>query len=102
VVVHLEEDTLENHGLLLAALRYECRVGRLTAAHGSSFGFRSHRFETIIPRVARQQGLFKVCAGARSGPSLNQLTGTLRNLGRHKSFEALRKAYPTLQPVPLR
>jgi hypothetical protein len=101
VIVKLAEDTLENHGLLLAALRREVARRGIRFTHGSSFGFRSHRFETIVPRVARREGLFKIAAGSRSGPFLDIIVDVLRDLGGLPGMAALRARFPDLKAIPL-
>lgn len=101
VIVELAEDTLVNHGLVLAALRKEAARRRIRFTHGSSFGFRSHRFETILPRVAAAQGLFKIAAGARSGPFLDAVIEILRDVGGLPDIATLLQRHPDLEPVPL-
>lgn len=101
VIVELAEDTLLNHGLVLAALRREAARRRVRFTHGSSFGFRSHRFETIVPRVAAAQGLFKVAAGARTGPFLDTIIEILREIGGLPDIASLLARHPDLEPVPL-
>jgi hypothetical protein len=101
VIIELAEDTLVNHGLVLAALRRETARRRIRFTHGSSFGFRSHRFETIVPRVAAPQGLFKVAAGARTGPFLDAIIEMLREIGGLPGIASLLARHPDLEPVPL-
>jgi hypothetical protein len=48
-------------------LRAEARQRELPFVHGSSFGFRGHRFECIVPSLKEGRGLFKVAMGYRSG-----------------------------------
>jgi hypothetical protein len=101
VVAKLRDDSLAEHGMLLAVLRHEAARRGLTVVHGSSFGFRTTRFETIVPRTSEGNGLFKVAAGARGGPSLDRFGELLVELGGY-SAATLRAAYPRLSPVPLR
>ncbi|MEU7530395.1 hypothetical protein AB0A74_32030 [Saccharothrix sp. NPDC042600] len=101
VIVRLAEDTLVGHGLVLAAVRREAARRGIRFTHGSSFGFRSHRFETIVPRVAEGRGLFKVAAGAREGPFLDGVVEVLREIGGLPDLAALQAKYPNLEPVPL-
>lgn len=93
VVVGLREDGLEDHGFLLAVIRHEVARRGLVAVYGSSFGFRTARFETIIPRASEGNGLFKVSAGSRGGPSLTGLEELLVELAGYRSMAALRAAY---------
>jgi hypothetical protein len=101
VVCHLAEDTLPHHGLLLAVVESEARRRGLCLARGSSFGFRGHRFETIIPRLSEQRGLFKIAMGARPGPSRDGVIELFTELAAYPDFAALRAAYPHLVPVDL-
>ncbi len=101
VVFHLKEDTLENHGFLLGVVLHEAESKGLTFSIGSSFGFRSHRFEVIIPNVSEGKGLFKVAMGFRDGPSKDAITKLFKKLSLYKSFHSLRKDYPTIKPVNL-
>lgn len=101
VVFHLAEDDLLNHGLLLAVIRAEQRRHGLSLTRGSSFGFRGHRYETVIPRLRERRGLFKVAMGARCGPSAGRTVELLRRLAGFPGFAELKRAYPDLQPVTL-
>jgi hypothetical protein len=101
VVFHLSQDDLACHGLLLAVVAYEARKRNLCLKMGSSFGFRGHRFEVIIPKLADRRGLFKVAMGAQMGPSRNGVISLFRSLAQVPDFEALRAAYPQVTPVNL-
>ncbi|MGE0492949.1 MAG: hypothetical protein AB7S38_27305 [Vulcanimicrobiota bacterium] len=101
VVLHLQEDRLENHGLLLSVISQEVRRRELPFAMGSSFGFRGHRFETIIPSIRDRQGLFKVALGSRSGPALEGIAELLLELADRPDFASLRARYPDLRAVDM-
>lgn len=101
VVFHLKEDTLENHGLLLSIISYEAQKRGVCFSLGSSFGFRGHRFEVIIPRISDQKGLFKVAMGAREGSSRDEVIRLLKEVGGHTTFAHLRKRYPDINPIDL-
>ncbi len=101
VVLGLAEDDLDNHGFLLGVVRHEVVQRGLLATHGSSFGFRGPRFETIIPRLSEGNGLFKVAAGSRGGPSLAGLEDLLVELAAFGSMRLLRSAYDGVTPVRL-
>ncbi|MGW4651485.1 hypothetical protein [Kitasatospora sp. NPDC004289] len=100
VVVELREDALADHGLLLAVIRHEVARRGLAAVYGNSFGFRTTRFETVVPRTATGQGLFKLAAGSRGGPSLDLFCDLLLDIGDHQSMKDLRATYD-LAPVGL-
>ncbi|WP_406274238.1 hypothetical protein OH779_38875 [Actinacidiphila glaucinigra] len=101
VVCRLADDTIENHGLLLAVINEEVRRQRLLLTWGSSFGFRGHRYETILPRVSERRGLFKVAMGSRGGPSLRATLEMMCRLAAYPDFAALRRDYPDVRPVDL-
>ncbi|WP_084960937.1 hypothetical protein [Thermoactinospora rubra] len=101
VVCQLAEDTIDNHGFLLAVVREEARRQGICLDWGSSFGFRSHRWETIIPRVRDRRGLFKIAMGARTGPSFHAAIELFRRLARYPDFATLRRDYPGLAPLDL-
>jgi hypothetical protein len=96
IVCHLpeSENTLANHGLLLAVLRTESRRQGLCTAWGASFGFRSHRFETIFPDLQAGKGIFKVAMGSRGGPSARGTVQLLERVAAFPDFGALGDAYP--------
>lgn len=93
VVVELRENTLEDHGLLLAVIRHEVARRGLDAVHGSSFGFRATRYESIVPRKVKGTGLFKVAAGACGGPSLERFGDLLTEIGAFPSTAELHRRY---------
>ncbi len=101
VVCHLAEDTLDNHGLLLAVVEFEAQRRGLCLSRGSSFGFRSHRFETIIPRLSERRGLFKIAMGSRAGPSRDGVIQLFTEVAGFPDVTALRAAYPDVVPVDL-
>lgn len=100
-VLHLREDSLDNHGFLLAVLAAEARRRGLCFDAGSSFGFRGHRYEVIIPRLADRKGLFKVAMGARGGPSRTGIVELMQELAACPDMQALRARYPKLRQVQL-
>lgn len=101
VVLHLAEDTLDCHGLLLAVVAHEARRRRLCLDMGSSFGFRGHRFEVIIPRLSEGRGLFKVAMGARAGPSRDGTIQLFAELAALRDFDEVRARWPGLKAVDL-
>ncbi|MEZ0107467.1 hypothetical protein ABH920_001459 [Catenulispora sp. EB89] len=101
VVCRLAEDEIAHHGLLLAVVRHEALRRGLLLDWGSSFGFRGHRCETILPRLKDRKGLFKIAMGARSGPSLAGTVELLREMARFPDFRSLRAAYPDVPQIDL-
>ena len=101
VVCHLREDRLDHHGLLLGVLRSEARRRGLPFSHGSSFGFRAHRFECIVPSLKEGRGLFKVAMGARAGWGRAAVLELLLEVAAHPDADSLRRAHPDAVPVDL-
>lgn len=101
VVFHLREDDLDNHGLLLGVLAFEARRRRLDFSAGSSFGFRGHRYECIVPNLHERRALFKVALGSRPGPFQHEVIRLIDELARYPSFARLRAAYPEIVPVDM-
>jgi hypothetical protein len=101
VVCHLRDDRLDDHGFLLGVLRAEARRRELPFVHGSSFGFRGHRFECIVPSLKEGRGLFKVAMGYRSGWGRTAVLQLLLEVAAHPDMAALRRAFPDAEPVDL-
>jgi hypothetical protein len=101
VVFHMHEDTLDVHGRLLAIVAHEARQRKLCLQMGSSFGFRGHRFEVILPRLSDKRGLFKVAMGARSGPSRDGVIELFLELAALRNAGELRERWPHVVPIDL-
>jgi hypothetical protein len=101
IVCQLAEDSLEHHALLLGVLVEEARRRRVPLTLGSSFGFRGHRCETIIPRLSTDSGMFKIAPGARAGPELDDLVSVLSHIAAFRDIDQLRAAYPDVKPADL-
>lgn len=106
VIAHLRdrEDRQANRDLLEAVIHQEILRRGLTACLGSSFGFRHHRFEIVIPEgYERPDGssrsFLKVAMGHRQGPSGDGLIKLLCDVAKHADFAALRQAYPDVKPL---
>ncbi|PFW22302.1 hypothetical protein [Bacillus thuringiensis] len=102
VVFHLKEDTLENYGWLLSIVNYEAKRKKIPFVMGSSFGFRTHRFEVIIPNLKQGKGLFKVAMGVREGPTKEYVINLLMIISKYKNLEELKLAYPKVTPINLK
>jgi len=68
---------------------------KLSFVSGSSFGFRSHRFEMGFVRGVKFSSL-RVAMGSRAGPSLDGIIEMFKELAAFENFEALRAAYPEI------
>ncbi|MFB7255375.1 hypothetical protein [Streptomyces nojiriensis] len=93
IVCELRENTLDNHAVLQAVVQEEIERRRLNVVYGNSFGFRTTRFDLIVPRKSEGNALFKVAAGARGGPSLDQFCDVLREIASYSSMAKLREKY---------
>ncbi len=106
VIAHLHdrEDTKNNRDLLEAAIYHEVQRLGLTVYKGSSFGFRHHRFEIVLPEGYEREdgssrGFLKIAMGHRSGPSCDAFIRVLCDIAKHADFAALRQSYPDLKPL---
>ncbi|TWG04015.1 hypothetical protein FHX80_112456 [Streptomyces brevispora] len=93
IVCELRENTLDNHAVLQAVVQEEIERRRLNVVYGNSFGFRTTRFDLIVPRKSEGNALFKVAAGALGGPSLNQFCDVLRDIASYPSMAKLQERY---------
>lgn len=93
VILHLKEDTLENHSFLTEVIKYEVEKVGLNFHYGSSFGFRNHRYEVVIPDLSTKKGLFKVAMGKRKGPTFNFIIELLTKLSMYSDFEKFKNDY---------
>jgi hypothetical protein len=101
---HDKEDRQANRDLIEAVLFREIERRGLTVFLGSSFGFRHHRFEIVIPEGYERadkssRSFLKVAMGARQGPSLEGFIGLLRDVGACKDFAALKARFPDVKPL---
>jgi hypothetical protein len=69
---------------------------------GSSFGFRSDRFECIVPNLSQGRGLFKVAMGARHGISSQRVRELIAEIAACPDFRSLRERYSSVEPVDIR
>lgn len=68
----------------------------LTFQSGTSFGFRSHRYEMGFPDNA-VEATFRVAMGARQGPSVEGVVTLLKDVLGYPSIAALRTAFPDVK-----
>lgn len=100
-VLTLEDDRIENYEFILGILREEAERRKLLLQFGASFGFRGHRYETIIPAKQDLTCLFKVALGSRRGPSFWGTIELFAELASHSSIGSLRRTYPNTRPAKL-
>jgi len=93
VNIHFQPDDDSARGFLRAVLEHEIKAQKLRFCSGSSFGFRSHRFEMGFAKGYKYTTL-RVAMGARAGLSCEGVIGLFERLCAHRDFAALRAAYP--------
>lgn len=98
VLFRLAEDEPDDHAFIHALFQDTADRVRLPMYHGSSFGFRAHRWESIYPAGGRP-GVFKMAMGSRSGPSADAALALMRRISEFPDFTALRRAHPGVRPV---
>lgn len=100
-VLRLEDDDLLGYRLLLGVIRAETDRRGVDLQFGASFGFRSHRHETIVPRKRDLRCLLKVALGARGGPAMDGVINLFRDLHALGSMDAVRRHFPDVRPIEL-
>lgn len=100
-VLRLEDDDLLGYRLLLGVIRAETERRGVDLQFGASFGFRSHRHETIVPRRRDLRCLLKVALGARGGPAMDGVIDLFRDLHTLGSMDAVRRHFPDVRPIEL-
>jgi hypothetical protein len=98
VVFNLREEAPEHHRLLLAVVQEEARRRGLVLTLGSSFGFRGHRFEAILPEPMGSRGIFKVALGARAGPTRDGIVEVFDSLASYPGMQSLRRTFAPAMP----
>lgn len=105
VIFHLTEPTLLHQGMLLEILVDQAEKRGILFVIGASFGFRTHRFETIIPDVphglmgpldARRdspKSLFKIAMGAGRGPAARAIVELMQEIADQPDFETLDRTF---------
>jgi hypothetical protein len=100
-VLRLEDDDLLGYRLLLGVIRTEADRRGVDLQFGASFGFRSHRHETIVPRKRDLRCLLKVALGARGGPAMDGVIELFRDLHALGSMDAVRRHFRGVRPIEL-
>ena len=86
-ILTLNEPSDDNYRRLQAILEHEASARQLAFSVGGSFGFRGHRFESIIPDLPESPSFLRVALGARSGPSLSGIIKLLNQLASCNSLD---------------
>jgi hypothetical protein len=100
-VMKLRDAALADYEKLLGVVRWEAARRGIPLANGSSFGFRGHRYEVIVPRLSERAGLLKFAMGARHGPALDRISELLIEIAGHPSIRSINEAYRGIAPARL-
>jgi hypothetical protein len=88
VLIQLEEDSPENYHRLEQLIQREAKARDLRFDKGGSFGFRSHRYEAILPQAGEITPFLRVALGARRGWSRDGIIDLLCEIAQAKSLDA--------------
>lgn len=93
VVLRLEDESHQNLTRVIRAIASRLVLRGGGASVGSSFGFRGHRYEAIIPNKRQGLGILKLAIGSRKGPALNNIIEAVNEVaamssGRLREFDA--------------
>lgn len=97
-VLTLNDSREENYRRLQTILEHEAGARQLAFSVGGSFGFRGHRFESIIPDIPESPSFLRVALGARGGPSLSGIIKLLNQLAACNSLDEFRLSRTARQP----
>ena len=87
-LLQLEDDEPETYLKLEHLLAHEARSRNLRFDKGGSFGFRSHRYEAILPEAGEITPFLRVALGARKGWSRDGIIELLCEIARTPSLDA--------------
>ena len=85
-LIQLHDDTPENYRKLERLIAREAKRRNLRFDKGGSFGFRSHRYEAILPEAGEITPFLRVALGARKGWSRDGIIDLLCDLGRRAAL----------------
>jgi hypothetical protein len=88
VLIQLEDDSPENYDKLEKLIQREAKARDLRFDKGGSFGFRSHRYEAILPQTGEITPFLRVALGARKGWSRDGIIDLLCEIAQAKSLDA--------------
>ncbi|MBF0181219.1 MAG: SUMF1/EgtB/PvdO family nonheme iron enzyme [Magnetococcales bacterium] len=105
VIFHFrqDQDRKENHARLIDTLKREAKRRGFALQQGMSFGFRSHRFEIILPNEilhpdGQRSGVLKVAMGHRMGVARDGVIALLQEIAALPDFAALERSFPSTSP----
>jgi hypothetical protein len=88
-LMQLHEDSAENYRLLERVIARESKARNLRFDKGGSFGFRSHRYEAILPQAGECLPFLRIAMGARQGWSCDGIIDMLCDIARAPRLSVL-------------
>jgi len=88
-IARLPDADVDGYRRLESILTREADRRAIQFDHGGSFGFRLHRFETVIPDKDMGEPYLRVAMGARPGPSLHGVVDLMREVAAASDLESL-------------
>jgi hypothetical protein len=100
-IARLPDADPDNYRRLEAVLLSEVARRGIQFDHGGSFGFRLHRFETVIPASEMGEPYLRIAMGARAGSSLHGVVDLMREIAAAPDLETLLSRFqePALNPI---
>lgn len=92
-VARLPDADVDGYRRLESILTREADRRAIQFDHGGSFGFRLHRFETVIPDKDMGEPYLRIAMGARAGPSLHGVVDLMREVAAAPDLESLAARY---------
>ncbi len=96
VTFHLQEGNVEHYRFIERVIGAEAERRGLLFELGGSFGFRGHRYESVVPDPQRGAPFLRVAMGARSGYSAHGAVHLMRDIATFENFGQLAARYKGL------
>lgn len=100
IIFELEEPSKTNYLFLISIISHFSEKHKLSLYYGSSFGFRHHRYEIIIPNESNENIIFKLAMGYRKDYSYYKILELLNDLSLH-TMEELVSIYKGISTLDL-
>jgi hypothetical protein len=96
-IIEFKNRNLIDCGIVMGWFEYLSNSEQITLYKGSSFGFRHHRYETIIPDRYKREGYLKIAAGSRLGTSFFKLLSIIQKLTEYENSNQILSEYPMIK-----
>lgn len=100
IIFELNESSKENYLFLSSLIYHLSNKEDISLYYGSSFGFRHHRFEIIIPNEKSKNIIFKLAVGYRRDKSYEKIIQLFNKISEY-SISELKEIYSNIKSIGL-